>query len=623
MDIGALSSAVPVRVASGLPSHYDLRGAVAARLSPVEDQGVHGTCWAFASMGSLESALWSAFPGDTPRFSEDNLVLKSGFFADLGPTDQYEEGGNSLMATAYLARWAGPVLLAQDAYGNSTTPPGLTAARHVQDVLYIPGRRGPTDNDAIKTAVTEYGAGYVAFYWDAAYWQDGTHAYYCPTSLTTNHAVDIVGWDDDYPASNFSTRPPGNGAFIVRNSWGTGWGDGGYFYLSYYDANLALDDVNGLEDGNAVFVAAQPSDNYDTEYQYDPLGWTTSIGYTGSSTGWFANRFTASADGALEAVSFYPATPASTYTVFEGTSTSSLSEAASGTLDLAGYHTVALASSPPLNAGSRFVVAVKLTTPGYDDPIPAEYPWTGSYGYSAAATASPGESYVSADGSTWTDLTTMTGYGNTNVCLKAFAESLALPDVTPPTTTVSGNGGGWHRTAVSLTFKPSDRAAGSGAARTEYRVDAVGDAGWTTGTSVTLSAPGDHSGDGVHTVEYRSVDNAGNVEATHSCRVAIDTRRPRPYANWAASVVRGHMATLRCYISDPRPGSPSATAVIKIRTLAGRSVKTIVVRGPVNSSLSAHFVCRLARGSYRFTVSATDAAGNTQAALASNRLAVH
>lgn len=103
MDIGALSSAVPVRVASGLPSHYDLRGAVAARLSPVEDQGVHGTCWAFASMGSLESALWSAFPGDTPRFSEDNLVLKSGFFADLGPTDLYEEGGNSLMATAYLA----------------------------------------------------------------------------------------------------------------------------------------------------------------------------------------------------------------------------------------------------------------------------------------------------------------------------------------------------------------------------------------------------------------------------------------------------------------------------------------------------------------------------------------
>ena len=123
-------------------------------------------------------------------------------------------------------------------------------------------------------------------------------------------------------------------------------------------------------------------------------------------------------------------------------------------------------------------------------------------------------------------------------------------------------------------------------------------------------------------MEYRSVDNAGNTEATRTCSVKIDTRKPRPYANWSARVVRGHAATLRYYVSDSRPGSPRATAVIKIRTPAGRSLKTVVVRGPVNSSLSAHFVCWLARGSYRFTVSATDAAGNTQAASASNRLTV-
>ena len=216
----------------------------------------------------------------------------------------------------------------------------------------------------------------------------------------------------------------------------------------------------------------------------------------------------------------------------------------------------------------------------------------------------------------------MNGYRNTNVCLKAFAEIRPASDLSAPTTTVSGAGGGWHRTAVSLTFKASDRAGGSGVARIEYRVDEVGTAAWTTGTSVTLSAPGDHSGDGVHTVEYRALDNAGNVEAIRSCRVAIDTRKPRPYANWAASVVRGHAATLRYYISDRRPGSSRATAVIKVRTPAGRALKTVIVRGPVNSSLSAHFTCWLARGNYRFTVSATDAAGNTQATLASNRLAV-
>ena len=583
VDIGTLAGASPARVAVSLPTSYDLRSIVPARLSPIEDQGSDGTCWAFASLGSLESVLWSAFPSETPLFSEDNLVLNSGFFADLDAADLYQVGGNSLMATAYLARWAGPVPLAQDAYGDHATPSGLTATRHVQDVLYIPRRRSSTDNDAVKAAIMEYGAVYVTFSWDAAYWRNDARAYFCPTSLMPNHAVDIVGWDDEYPASDFSVRPPGNGAFIVRNSWGTGWGDGGYFYLSYYDATLALEDVSDLDDGNAVFVAAQPVDDYDTNYQYDKLGWTTSIGFSGSSTGWFANRFTATADGALKAVSFYAATPSSTYVVYEGQSLSSLSEVGSGTLALAGYHTVDLDSSPALTLGAKFVVAVKLSTPDYDYPIPAEYAWTEFYGYSAAATASTGQSYVSADGSAWTDLVTMSGYANTNVCLKAFAADAVPVDAAPPATTVSGAVGGWHRKAVTLTFAARDGAVGSGVARTEYRVDHAGDFAWTTGTSVTLSAPGDHSGDGVHTVEYRSVDNSGNTESAHSCTVKIDTRKPRPLANWAVRVVRGHRATVRIYIRDSRPGSSRATAVIRVRSATGRLRQTIVVRGRVNS----------------------------------------
>ena len=192
-----------------------------------------------------------------------------------------------------------------------------------------------------------------------------------------------------------------------------------------------------------------------------------------------------------------------------------------------------------------------------------------------------------------------------------------------PATRASGAGASWHRRAVTLTFKASDGKVGSSIARTEYRVDPVGAAAWQTGTSVMLPAPSDHFNDGVHTVEYRFVDNAGNTEATRTCSVKIDTLKPRPYANWAASVVRGHRARLRFYIGDPRPGSSRVTAVIKIRSLAASSGKTIVVHGSLNSSLSASFVCWLARGSYRFTISATDAAGNTQTAPASNRLTVH
>lgn len=194
-------------------------------------------------------------------------------------------------------------------------------------------------------------------------------------------------------------------------------------------------------------------------------------------------------------------------------------------------------------------------------------------------------------------------------------------DVNAPTTTATGFDSAWHSRAVTVSFAATDNPGGSGVAYTEYSCD--GGTTWIKGTSLIIAAPADHSNDGPQRILFRSADKAGNLASTRSGAVNIDTRRPRPYANWAASVVRGHTATLRYYVSDRRPGSPSATAVIKIRTLAGRLVKTIVVRGPVNSSLSAHFVCWFARGSYRFTVSATDAAGNTQAALASNRLAVH
>ena len=71
-----------------------------------------------------------------------------------------------------------------------------------------------------------------------------------------NHAIAIVGWDDNIPKEHFKDwkRPPGDGAWLIRNSWTTetGASEESYFYLSYYDENLsncfALDfDVNKYE----------------------------------------------------------------------------------------------------------------------------------------------------------------------------------------------------------------------------------------------------------------------------------------------------------------------------------------------------------------------------------------
>jgi hypothetical protein len=103
----------------------------------------------------------------------------------------------------------------------------------------------------------------------------------------------------------------------------------------------------------------------------------------------------------------------------------------------------------------------------------------------------------------------------------------------------------------------------------------------------------------------------------------VDTRRPTPFAPAAAGVKRGRVATLRFRVEDARPGSPTANVVIAIRDARGRTVKTLhLAARAVNTTLRARFRCNLAPGRYRFTVRATDAAGNRQTKVAGNRLLV-
>lgn len=408
------------------PASYDLR--TQGKVTPIKNQGSCGSCWSFATYGSLESYLLTS---ETWDFSENNLKNSHGF--DLGHCD----GGNHYMSTAYLARWDGPVSEADDPYNpnSNVSPDGLSPQKHAQDVLFLPDRAGPLDNDTIKQAVMTYGSVYTSMYWGIPHWNEANDAYYFNGTNSSNHAVSIVGWDDDFSKTKFNApNPPDNGAFIIRNSWGTSFGENGYFYISYYDSNIGKD--------NAVFTAEQTA-NYNTVYQYDPLGWVDSYGY-GSESGWFANVFTTSSDEQVEAVSFYVASPNSTYEIYMyqdviagQPKSGSLAGSKTGAIPSAGYHTVPLDSSILLNAGQKFSVVVKLITPDYNYPIPLEYP---HFGYSSAATANTGESYVSHDGNSWNDITGY--YDNTNVCLKAFAMTQeGLPQYTL-TVNKSGTGSG-------------------------------------------------------------------------------------------------------------------------------------------------------------------------------------
>jgi C1A family cysteine protease len=396
------------------PSFYDLR--TLGKLTPVRDQGNCGSCWAFATYGSLESNL---LPSETRDFSENHLKNTHGF--DPGHCD----GGNEQMSTAYLARWSGPVNETDDPYNPSSniSPSGLTLRKLVQEVLIIPDRADSLDNESIKQAIMTYGALMTSMYFNSGSYNSLYRTYYYNGTTFANHSVAIVGWDDNFDKNKFSSVPPGDGAFIIKNSWGTGWGENGYFYISYYDTQIGK--------YNYMFNGAEPTTYYSRIYQFDSLGWVTSLGYR-SNTAWFANVFTASASEGLSAISFYTASPDSSYelyiytTVTSGPTTGSLAGSQTGTIASAGYHTISLNLPTSLTSGQKFSVVVKLTTPGYNYPVPVEEP---IIGYSSQATANPGESYVSSNGTSWTDITSNSSCVECNVCLKAFT---ATSDVTPP-----------------------------------------------------------------------------------------------------------------------------------------------------------------------------------------------
>lgn len=374
-------------------------------------------------------------------FSELNMITNCSnyYLEDYGFDYGWNDGGNALMASAYLSRWDGPVLEAMDPYPDSVT--GIAYQEfdpsfHVQNIIYLPYREDANDNNEIKNAIMKYGAVYTSLKVNDKYFHSNEAYYYLPENTSgARHAVTIVGWDDNCSASNFADnyghKPKGKGAFLCKNSWGTGSGMDGFFYVSYYDSGLGRSFGEGVtSDFNAVFCGLQNSDNYDKIYQYDYLGPVT--GYRLGKAAYFSNVFPENGsaldeDEILEAVSFYCNSPGTSYEVYvvedyqDPSDLKHLSEpAASGVQDYAGYFTVDLDEGVLLNAGTRFAVIVKQTPATGNTTIYLELPVED---YSSKASANADESYVSPDGKNWIDITTK--YENANVCLKAFTSTSA------------------------------------------------------------------------------------------------------------------------------------------------------------------------------------------------------
>lgn len=270
------------------PTKYDPRKENPEEMTSVKNQNPWGSCWAFATMEILQNSMirQGFADNDSIDLSERHLAYftyNTGYDAlDNANDDEIISnpghtylslGGSTGRAATRLMNWQGGALEEDYPYSNSSTEPeklnpekdAQNAAILAHDIYFIPTKNATTEDrkSAVKQLISEYGSVAWSYYQNSVYYDSDTYAYNCNNKTGTNHAITIVGWDDEFPVSGFKAayRPENNGAWIVKNSWGSQWGEDGYFYISYEDTSLGS--------GNSAAVAvAVPGDSYDNNYFY-------------------------------------------------------------------------------------------------------------------------------------------------------------------------------------------------------------------------------------------------------------------------------------------------------------------------------------------------------------------
>jgi len=342
MDLNHLDE-IPVQRAAtfaALPSSFDWRNQ--GKVTPVKNQNPCGTCWVFGTTSALESAVLIG-ENISYDFSEQSVALcvdRSWVFEYDHSTDPCGAGGWSWLAAEVFIKKSA-VLESCNSYNPSGLQcGGACVCDNCAPVKKVDGYRLVTNDKSqtglIKEAVYNQGPVTMAFYYDEAH--KYTHPTYgtvydCATCVGSNHLVSIIGWDDSVP--HFET--PGTGAWLVKNSWGTSWGNNGYFWLAYNSSGM-------------TGIAYLKYKNYNPNeklYYWDEAGWVGQVGYSAPSA-WMANIFTSTQNGSLTYVDFWTTWNNAQYeiyvyldgNIFDGLQ--NLATSQSGTCQECGYYSIPL-----------------------------------------------------------------------------------------------------------------------------------------------------------------------------------------------------------------------------------------------------------------------------------------
>jgi len=389
VDLKALNPAPPLSLlresAVALPARWDWREH--SGVTPVRDQGDCGSCWVFGNIGALESQhKIIAIGHPNANWSEENMNSCH----DLWSWERCQ-GGNTFVALSYLTSLVkkndaqqfqkGILTEQQDPYQGPNSHDSALCDDSTRPFprFRITGARWiSNDTNVMKNAVYNKGpivTAYRAESPNGPHWYNNNTIYHYPgVSGTTNHEVLIVGWDDNiaWPAGG------GQGAWIIKNSWGNFNSMGGFFYLTYNSA--------GVGDDGLYYVGTRAAVANENLYMEDLPGWFSNIG-CGSSVAYGATVFApVNNNEKLTHVEFFNPFNDMPYTIKvwgtvagsgSGVSFSNVKATKRGKCQESGYYMVALSTPVPLTKGEKYGVEIKFTDPtgdGYPIPSAAAYP---------------------------------------------------------------------------------------------------------------------------------------------------------------------------------------------------------------------------------------------------------